>query len=80
MQQHKTKIIPFTGEFYPSSEASPQTNRDISPLITAIVLAMVSGIAVGAIVSHQSAGYQRLEEYKANSNKLKQVQKTLCGI
>jgi hypothetical protein len=80
-QKQASKVIPFTGELHQIVSPSPVAQpREISPILTAVALAMIAGISLGAIVTHQSAGYQQINQLKAESKQLQQLKKSICGI
>jgi hypothetical protein len=80
-QSKSKKIIPFTGEFYPESEAQTTTPTP-SPVAGAtfifIAAALVSGLALGAISTYQSADQQQLRQMQTDQRQLQQVKSKVC--
>lgn len=81
-QQPKTsKVVPFTGEFYPELE-EVETTAPPSPVAGAtfifIAAALVSGLALGAISTYQSADQQHLRQLQTDHQQLQQVKNKVC--
>ncbi len=80
-QAKSRKIIPFTGEFYPESE-EVGTTAPPSPVAGAtfifLAAALVSGLALGAISTYQSADQQQLRQLQTDQKQLQQVKSKVC--
>lgn len=78
-QAKSRKIIPFTGEFYPEEV---ETTTTPSPVAGAtfifIAAALVSGLALGAISTYQSADQQQLRQLQTDHQQLQQVKNKVC--
>lgn len=81
-QQPKTnKVVPFTGEFYPELE-EVETTTTPTPVAGAtfifIAAALVSGLALGAIGTYQSADQQQMRQLQTDHQQLQQVKNKVC--
>lgn len=78
-QQPSSKVVPFTGEFYPVAEQQPMPavpNNAASLVI--IAAALVAGLSMGAISTYQSADQVQLRQMKAQSQQLEKVKNQVC--
>ena len=77
-QQPASKVVPFTGEFYP--EVQPPTPvPDLTPAyLVLFAAALVAGLSLGAICTYQSADQVQLREMKQQSKQLQQVKTQVC--
>jgi hypothetical protein len=73
-----SKVVPFTGEFYPAPEPTPPALNNTSAYLVLIGAALVAGLAIGAICTYQSADQVQLREMKAQSEQLQQVKTQVC--
>ncbi|MEH2374029.1 hypothetical protein [Nostoc sp.] len=78
-QQPSSKVVPFTGEFYPvpDEEPTPVVNNAAAYLVI-IAAALVAGLSIGAISTYQSADQVQLREMKAQSQQLEKVKNQVC--
>ncbi|MEH1905850.1 MAG: hypothetical protein V7L04_31845 [Nostoc sp.] len=78
-QQPRSKVVPFTGEFYPeASEPTPSAVPNIAASLVIIAAALVAGLSMGAISTYQSASQVQLRQMKAQSQQLEQVKNQVC--
>jgi uncharacterized protein HemX len=77
-QQTTSKVVPFTGEFYPGvPEPTPAANN-LAAFLVMIAAALVAGLSMGAISTYQSADQVQLREMKAQSQQLEKVKNQVC--
>jgi hypothetical protein len=77
-QQPVGKVVPFTGEFYPTaSEPAPSTHNAAGFLVI-VAAALVAGLSIGAISTYQSTDQVQLRQMKAQSEQLEQVKNQVC--
>ncbi|GAX46408.1 hypothetical protein NIES4075_74320 [Tolypothrix sp. NIES-4075] len=70
-QSKSRKIIPFTGEFYPEEvETTPAPSPVAGATFVFIAAALVSGLALGAISTYQSADQQQLRQMQTDQQQL----------
>lgn len=77
-QDKVRKIVPFTGEFYPEIQATPTTSPVVGATFIFIAAALVSGLALGAIATYQSADQQQLRQLQTDQQQLQQVKNRVC--
>ena len=77
-QQVTSKVVPFTGEFYPDTPTSTSPENNIAVFLVMIAAALVAGLSMGAIATYQSADQVQLREMKAQSQQLEQVKNQVC--
>ncbi|WP_017652150.1 hypothetical protein [Fortiea contorta] len=80
-QQPTSKVVPFTGEFYPEVEPTPTpaATPDLTPAYFVLfAAALVAGLSLGAIFTYQSADQVQLRQMKAQSEQLQQVKTQVC--
>lgn len=78
-QQLSSKVVPFTGEFYPvrDPEPTPVVNNAAAYLVI-IAAALVAGLSMGAISTYQSADQVQLREMRVQSQQLEKVKSQVC--
>lgn len=74
-----SKVVPFTGEFYPQTpeNISPPTDNTPSFLVM-VAAALVAGLSIGAIAVYQSSDQVQLRQMKLQSEQLQQVKTQVC--
>lgn len=79
-QQLTSKVVPFTGEFYPvpDPEPTPSSGNNIAAYLVIIAAALIAGLSMGAIATYQSADQVQLREMKANTQQLEKVKSQVC--
>ena len=78
-QQRTSKVVPFTGEFYPIPDPEPTPARNnLAAFLVMIAAALVAGLSMGAISTYQSADQVQLREMKAQSQQLEKVKSQVC--
>jgi uncharacterized protein HemX len=79
LQQQSSKVVPFTGEFYPipDPQPTPATTNSAAYLVI-VAAALVAGLSMGAIGTYQSTDQVQLREMKAQSEQLEQVKNQVC--
>jgi uncharacterized protein HemX len=78
-QQPSNKVVPFTGEFYPTApETTPGANNAAAYLVI-IAAALIAGLSMGAIATYQSADQVQLRQMKAQSKQLEKVKNQVCN-
>ncbi|MEH2414464.1 hypothetical protein [Nostoc sp.] len=77
-QQVTSKVVPFTGEFYPEAPEPTPASNNIAAFLVMIAAALVSGLSLGAIATYQSADQVQLRQMKAQSQQLEQVKIQVC--
>ncbi|MEH2337602.1 hypothetical protein [Nostoc sp.] len=79
LQKPGSKVVPFTGEFYPVTDPEPMpAANNIAAHLVIIVAALVAGLSMGAISTYQSADQLQLRQMKANSQQLEKVKNQVC--
>jgi hypothetical protein len=76
-QAKSSKVVPFTGEFYPEVESAP-TSPVAGATFIFIASALVSGLALGAISTYQSADQVQLRQLQTDQQQLQQVKNKVC--
>jgi uncharacterized protein HemX len=80
LRQPSSKVVPFTGEFYPVSDPEPEkAGNNIAAFLVIIASALIAGLSMGAISTYQSADQVQLREMKANSQQLEKVKNQVCN-
>ncbi|MEH2031038.1 MAG: hypothetical protein V7K67_15475 [Nostoc sp.] len=77
-QQTTSKVVPFTGEFYPGVPESTPAGNNLAAFLVMIAAALVAGLSMGAISTYQSADQVQLREMKAQSQQLEKVKNQVC--
>ncbi|MEH2151045.1 hypothetical protein [Nostoc sp.] len=78
-RQVTSKVVPFTGEFYPDiPEPTPSSGNNIAAYLVIVAAALVAGLSMGAISTYQSADQVQLREMKAQSQQLEKVKNQVC--
>lgn len=79
-QQLTSKVVPFTGEFYPTaSEPTPaRNNNNIAAFLVMLAAALICGLSIGAMSTYQSADQVQLREMKSQSQQLEKVKNQVC--
>jgi hypothetical protein len=78
-KQLTSKVVPFTGEFYPDVPEPIPTGNNIGAYLVIIAAALVAGLSMGAISTYQSADQVQLREMKAQSQQLEKVKSQVCN-
>jgi uncharacterized protein HemX len=77
-QQASSKVVPFTGEFYPTApETTTAPNLNAAYLVM-FAAALVGGLSLGAIFTYQSADQMQLRQMKADQAQLQDVKTQVC--
>ena len=76
-QQPTSKVVPFTGEFYPTAQTTPSTNNTAGFFVI-VAAALIGGLSIGAISTYQSTDQVQLRQMKAQSEQLEQVKNQVC--
>lgn len=79
--QQTSKVVPFTGEFYPQIDTAPTPTAtgNGSAVIVLVVAAMVGGLSIGAIATYQRADQVELRQLQAEREQLQQVKNRVCN-
>ncbi|WP_375494405.1 hypothetical protein [uncultured Nostoc sp.] len=78
-QQANSKVVPFTGEFYPVPDPEPTpAGNNIAGYLVIIAAALICGLSMGAISTYQSADQVQLREMKAQSQQLEKLKNQVC--
>jgi hypothetical protein len=78
-KQTNSKVVPFTGEFYPPQPEPTPPPADNTPAYLVIVAAaLVAGLSIGAIATYQRADQVQLRQMKVQSEQLQQVKTQVC--
>lgn len=77
-QSQTSKVVPFTGEFYPEVEPTTTPSPVAGATFIFIAAALVSGLALGAISTYQSADQQQLRQLQTDHQQLQQVKNKVC--
>lgn len=79
-RQPSSKVVPFTGEFYPIPDPEPApTGNNIAGYLVIVAAALVAGLSMGAMSTYQSADQVQLREMKAQSQQLEKVKNQVCN-
>ncbi|MEH2001091.1 MAG: hypothetical protein V7L00_20470 [Nostoc sp.] len=78
-QQLTSKVVPFTGEFYPTADEPTPAGNNLAAFLFMIAAALVAGLSMGAISTYQSADQVQLREMKAQSQQLEKVKNQVCN-
>jgi uncharacterized protein HemX len=79
-RQVSSKVVPFTGEFYPVPDHEPTpAGNNIAAYLVIIAAALVAGLSMGAMSTYQSADQVQLREMKAQSQQLEKVKNQVCN-
>ena len=77
-QQATSKVVPFTGEFYPDLPEPTPAGNNLAAFLVMIAAALVAGLSMGAMSTYQSATQVQLREMKAQSQQLEKVKNQVC--
>ncbi|MEH2164549.1 MAG: hypothetical protein V7K38_26735 [Nostoc sp.] len=78
-QKLSSKVVPFTGEFYPVPDPEPTpAGNNIAAYLVIVAAALVAGLSMGAMSTYQSADQVQLREMKAQSQQLEKVKNQVC--
>ncbi|MEH1995903.1 hypothetical protein [Nostoc sp.] len=77
-KQLTSKVVPFTGEFYPTATEPTPAGNNIAAFLVMLAAALVAGLSIGAISTYQSADQVQLREMKANTQQLEKVKNQVC--
>ena len=77
-QQRTSKVVPFTGEFYPDVPETTPAGNNAAAYLVIVAAALVAGLSMGAISTYQSADQAQLREMKAQSQQLEKVKNQVC--
>lgn len=77
-QQLTSKVVPFTGEFYPTAPEPTPAGNNIAAFLVMLAAVLVAGLSIGAISTYQSADQVQLREMKAQSQQLEKVKNQVC--
>lgn len=78
-QQRTSKVVPFTGEFYPIPDPEPTpAGNNIAAYLVIVAAALVAGLSIGAISTYQSTDQVQLREMKSQSQQLEKVKSQVC--
>jgi len=86
-QPKTSKVVPFTGEFYPEIETSPSPSPVAGATFIFVAAALVGGLALGAIAkrcceaqiaTYQSADQTQLRQLQTDQLQLQQVKSKVC--
>ncbi|RCJ34617.1 hypothetical protein A6769_22065 [Nostoc punctiforme NIES-2108] len=78
-RQVTSKVVPFTGEFYPDSPEPTPAGNNIAAFLVMLASVLVAGLSIGAISTYQSADQVQLREMKANTQQLEKVKSQVCN-
>ncbi|BBD67968.1 hypothetical protein NIES4072_47200 [Nostoc commune NIES-4072] len=79
-KQLTSKVVPFTGEFYPVPDPEPTpVGNNLAGYLVIIAAALVAGLSMGAMSTYQSASQVQLREMKAQSQQLEKVKSQVCN-
>ncbi|MHC5849129.1 hypothetical protein [Nostoc sp.] len=76
--QLTSKVVPFTGEFYPTASEPTPAGNNIAAFLVMLAAALIAGLSIGAISTYQSASQVQLREMKAQSQQLEKVKNQVC--
>ncbi|MEH2310038.1 MAG: hypothetical protein V7K35_01075 [Nostoc sp.] len=77
-KQFASKVVPFTGEFYPDIPEPTPAGNNIAAYLVIIAAALVAGLSMGAMSTYQSADQVQLRQMKAQSQQLEKVKNQVC--
>jgi hypothetical protein len=77
-RQPTSKVVPFTGEFYPDVPEPTPVGNNIAAYLVIVAAALVAGLSMGAMSTYQSADQVQLREMKAQSQQLEKVKNQVC--
>jgi predicted histidine transporter YuiF (NhaC family) len=78
-RQVTSKVVPFTGEFYPVPDPEPTpAENNIAASLVIVAAALIAGLSMGAISTYQSADQVQLREMKSQSQQLEKVKNQVC--
>lgn len=77
-RQVTSKVVPFTGEFYPTASEPTPAGNNIAAFLVMLAAALIAGLSIGAISTYQSASQVQLREMKAQSQQLEKVKNQVC--
>ncbi len=78
-RQLTSKVVPFTGEFYPDVPEPAPAGNNIAAFSVMLAAALICGLSMGAISTYQSADQVQLREMKANTQQLEKVKSQVCN-
>ena len=78
-RQTTSKVVPFTGEFYPDVPEPAPAGNNIAAYLVIVAAALVAGLSMGAMSTYQSASQVQLREMKAQSQQLEKVKNQVCN-
>ena len=78
-QQTTSKVVPFTGEFYPDVPEPTPAGNNLAAFLVMLAAALVAGLSMGAMSTYQSADQVQLREMKAQSQQLEKVKNQVCN-
>lgn len=76
-KQATSKVVPFTGEFYPEAESTPAP-AGLGATFVFIAAALLAGLSVGALATYQSASQQQMRQLQADHQQLQQIKTKVC--
>lgn len=79
-KQQTSKVVPFTGEFYPPP-IEPPAATSASPTGAYLIMtiaALVAGLSIGAVATYESASQVQMRQLKSQSQQLQQVKSQVC--
>lgn len=77
-RQVASKVVPFTGEFYPETPEPVPAGNNLAAYLVIVAAALVAGLSMGAMSTYQSADQVQLREMKAQSQQLEKVKNQVC--
>ncbi|MEH1933845.1 MAG: hypothetical protein V7L14_08965 [Nostoc sp.] len=77
-RQLTSKVVSFTGEFYPEVPEPTPAGNNIAAYLVIIAAALVAGLSMGTIATYQSADQVQLRQMKAQSQQLEKVKNQVC--
>ena len=77
-RQVTSKVVPFTGEFYPDTPDPTPAGNNLAAFLVMLAAALIAGLSMGAISTYQSASQVQLREMKAQSQQLEKVKNQVC--
>jgi hypothetical protein len=75
-----SRVVPFTGEFYPPTEPPPVQPQK-NALITFVLLGMcllATGAAIGATATYNSPDQVQMRTLQTQSEQLAKIQEQIC--
>ncbi|MBE9050659.1 hypothetical protein IQ243_09575 [Nostocales cyanobacterium LEGE 11386] len=77
-KQQTSKVVPFTGEFYPTEiQPTPAANNTAAYLVM-VAASLVAGLSIGAMATYQSADQIELRQMQADVQQLQKVKTQVC--